>query len=177
VLYVEAAREILLLVFLVTIVYTDLAYGKAFDWCTLPAMGIGLLLATIVGGVSRGEANLVASLLGMLLAGGIFGLFFFFGGFGAGDVKIAAAIGALKGWWFALEATIYSALVGGVLALGLLVWKGQLRRGLRDTASAAVRLKRAEHTLANDSPARLTVPYGVAIGIGTMWVWFRVHVL
>ena len=175
--YVEAAREVVLLAFLVTIVYTDLAHGKAYDWCTLPAMGIGLLLATVLGGVSRGDANLVASLLGMLLAGGIFGLFFFFGGFSAGDVKIAAAIGALKGWRFALEATVYSALIGGLMALGLLIWKGQMWRGLRDTARAAVRLGRAEKHLEPDSPARLTVPYGVAIGLGTMWVWFLRYVL
>jgi len=170
--YVQAAREIVLLVFLVVTVYTDLAHGKAYDWCTLPAVGIGLILATILGGVRGGDANLVASLLGMVAAGGIFGLFYFFGGFSAGDVKIAAAIGALKGWRFALEATFYSALVGGIMALGLLIWRGQLLRGLRDTARAAVRLRRAEKVLDEDSPARLTIPYGVAIGLGTMWVWF-----
>ena len=175
--YVEAAREIVLLAFLVTVAYTDLAHGKAYDWCTLPAMAIGLLLATILGGVAGGDANLVGSLLGLLLAGGVFGLFFFFGGFSAGDVKIAAAIGALKGWQFALEATVYAALVGGVMALGLLVWKGQLWRGLRDTFKAALRLGRADKRLEPDSPARLTVPYGLAISVGTMWVWFRLYVL
>ena len=172
-----AAREIVLLVFLIAIVYTDLAYGKAYDWCTLPALGIGLVLATLIGGARGGEASLVSSLLGVVLAGGIFGLFFFFGGFSAGDVKIAAAVGALAGWRFALEATIYSALVGGIMAMGLLIWQGQLWRGLRDSARAAVRLGRADKHLAEDSPARLTVPYGVAIGLGTMWVWFQHHVL
>ncbi|MFC1806692.1 prepilin peptidase, partial [Planctomycetota bacterium] len=113
----------------------------------------------------------------VVVAGGIFGLFYFFGGFGAGDVKIAAAIGALKGWQFALEAIFYSALLGGIMALGLLIWKGQLLRGLRDTARATLRLRRAEKVLEKDSPARLTVPYGVAIGLGTMWVWFMHNAL
>ena len=174
--YVRAAREIILLAFLVTVVYTDLASGKAYDWCTLPAIGVGLILATVLGGVRGGDANLVDSLLGLLLAGGIFAVFFFFGGFSAGDVKIAAAIGALTGLRFALEAVIYSALIGGVMALGLLIWKGQFWRGLRDTTRAAVRIGRAEKHLSDDSPARLTIPYGVALGIGTLWVWFRHHV-
>jgi len=177
VFYVEAAREIVLLTFLVAVAYTDLAHGKAYDWCTLPAMGLGLLLATVLGGVSHGNANLVDSLLGLLVGGGVFGLFFFLGGFGAGDVKVAAAIGALKGWRFAVEMTVYAALVGGIMALGLLVWKGQLWHGLRDTAKAAVRLGRAEKHLEAESPARLTVPYGVAISVGTLWVWFRLYVL
>ncbi|MFW6162737.1 MAG: A24 family peptidase [Planctomycetota bacterium] len=175
--YVEAAREIILLALLITVVYTDLAQGKAYDWCTLPAMGIGLILATVLGGVRSGEANLVASLLGIAVAGGLFGLFYFFGGFSAGDVKMAAAIGALKGWRFALEAILYAALIGGVMALGVLIWKGQLLRGLRDTARAAVRLRRSERVLEQDSPARLTIPYGVAIALGTMWVWFARYAL
>ena len=175
--YVKAAREIMLLAFLVVTVYSDLAHGKAYDWCTLPALGVGLILATILGGVRGGESNLVASLLGVVVAGGVFGLFYFFGGFSAGDVKIAAAVGALKGWRFSLEAVFYSALVGGLMALGLLIWRGQLLRGLRDSARAAVRLGRADKHLSEGSPARLTIPYGVAIGLGTMWVWLMHYAL
>jgi len=175
--YVQAAREIVLLVFLVTIVYTDLAHGKAYDWCTLPAMGIGLILATILGGVRSGDANLVDSLLGLVLAGGVFALFYFFGGFSAGDVKIAAAIGALKGWYFAVWAIFYASLVGFAMAMGLLIWRGKALRGLRDTAQAQLRVWRGAKSLPEDSPARLTIPYGVALGLGSLWVWFWLYVL
>jgi len=157
--------------------YTDLAHGKVYNWCTLPAVFIGLLLAYIIGGLNEeGKVGLLQSGLGLLLGGGIFGLFFLLGAFGAADVKLAAAVGALKGWYFTLGAIVYSALVGGILALGLLIWKGQVRRGLRDTLVALVRPRRSQKILGADSPAGLTVPYGFAISIGTMWAWFRLTV-
>jgi prepilin peptidase CpaA len=169
-------REIALLVLLVVSAYSDLAHGKVYNWCTVPAILGGPLVGYLVGGLDQGAFNLVDSALGLLLAGGIFGLFFLCGAFGAGDLKLAAAIGALKGWQFAAMAIGYSALAGGILALGLLAWRGQLVRGLRDTVLATVRPRHFEKNLAADSPARLTIPYGFAISVGTMWAWYLAEV-
>ena len=180
-------REAVLLALLVLAAYTDLARGKVYNWCTLPAIVLGVLLAYVIGGVSEkpllidgvpavkgGAAHLVDSGLGLLVAGGVFGLFGLFGAFGMGDVKLAAAVGALKGWHFSVLAICFSGLVGGVLALGVLIWKGQLGRGLRDSAAAVARPSRGAKQVAPDSPARLTVPYGAAISAGTLWAWFMV---
>jgi prepilin peptidase CpaA len=162
--------------------FTDLAYGKVYNWCTLPALAAGLLLAYWTGGVNdvaedpQKTFNLVQSGYGLLLAGGIFGVFFALGAFGAGDLKLAAAIGALNGWRFALVAIVYSSLVGGVLALGVLIWKGQVGRGLVDAAKMALRPWKSKKTVGPDSPARLTVPYGFAISVGTLWAWFFFYV-
>jgi len=184
--YFDAAREILLLAMLVAAAYTDLAHGKVYNWITLPATLAGLMLAYIIGGfgtlgqtvpsmsVRAGAPQgfcLVDSLLGIALAGGIFGVFFLYGAFGPADVKLVCAIGALKGWYFALLAIGASALVGGVLALGVLVWKGQLRRGLRDSMVALVRPGKLAKAKAEGSAARLTVPYCFGISVGTLWVW------
>jgi prepilin peptidase CpaA len=179
VVYFQTAREIILLTLLVVAAYTDLASGKVCNWSTLPALFLGLLLAYVTGGVAegtapmgRGAANLVDSLLGVLLAGGLFGLYYLHGGgFGLGDVKLAAAVGALKGWYFALWAIVLTALVGGVMALGLLIWKGRLWRGIRDSLVAIVRPSKIKQ--ATDSPAALTVPYAFAISVGTLIAWFR----
>ena len=171
--YFDTAREIILLALLVVAAFTDLAYGKVYNWCTVPAMLVGVALAYVVGGVDQGDFNLVQSGLGVLLAAAIFGVLFLLGAFGAGDLKLMVAIGALKGWYFTLAAIAYSALIGGILALGVLVWKGQLRRGLRDTLVAAVRPGKLEKTVGADSPARLTVPYSFAISAGTLWAWLR----
>jgi len=191
-IYFDAARELLLLAVLVTAAYTDLAWGKVYNWATLPATLAGLMLGYVLGGVGmlertlpsasalavtpavgglRQDFCLLDSLLGIALAGGLFGVFFLYGAFGAADVKLAVAIGALKGWYFALLAIMASALVGGVLALGVLVWKGQLRRGLRDSLVALVRPGKVVKAKESDSPARLTVPYCFAISVGTLWVW------
>ncbi|HUT36476.1 MAG TPA: A24 family peptidase [Planctomycetota bacterium] len=191
-IYFDAAREIILLAVLVAAAYTDLASGKVHNWVTLPATVAGLMLGYVLGGVGgvsqtlpsasalaaspavggvKQDFCLVDSLLGVALAGGVFGLFFLYGAFGAADVKLAVAIGALKGWYFALLALMASALVGGVLALGVLVWKGQLRRGLLDSLVAIVRPGKAAKAREGASPARLTVPYCFAISVGTLWVW------
>jgi len=191
-IYFDAAREFLLLAVLVTAAYTDLAWGKVFNWTTLPATVAGLCLGYVLGGVGafsrtlpsasalaaspvvgglRQDFCLVDSLLGVVLAGGIFGVFFLYGAFGAADVKLAVAIGALKGWYFVLLAIMASALVGGVLALGVLVWKGQLLRGLRGSLVALVRPGKAAKAKEGENPARITVPYCFAISAGTLWVW------
>jgi len=185
----DAAREILLLAVLVIAAYTDLAWGKVYNWATLPAIAAGLMLGYILGGVgslaqtvpsaaaaaATGESTrgfcLLDSVLGIVLAGGIFGVFFLYGAFGAADVKLACAIGALKGWYFAVLAIGASALVGGVLALGVLIWKGQLRRGLRDSLAAVLRPGKFARRQQEQTPARLTVPYCFAISVGTLWVW------
>lgn len=182
-----SVREVVLLALLVLAAYTDLARGKVYNWCTLPALVLGALLAYVIGGVSQGPpllngvpavkggaAHLADSGLGLLVAGGVFGLFGLFGAFGMGDVKLAAAVGVLKGWHFSVLAICFSGLVGGVMALGVLIWKGQLSRGLRDSAAAVVRPSRGAEKVAPDSPARLTVPYGAAISAGTLWAWFMV---
>jgi len=192
-LYFDAARELILLAVLVIAAYTDLATGKVHNWATLPAAALGLMLGYIVGGVgtlsqtlpgasamagapaglggARQASCLLDSLLGVALAGGVFGVFFLYGAFGAADVKLAVTIGALKGWYFALLAIMTSALVGGALALGVLAWKGQLGRGLRDSLLAVVRPGKLAKAKEGQSPARLTVPYCFAISVGTLWVW------
>jgi prepilin peptidase CpaA len=190
-IYLDAARELALLALLVIAAYTDLASGKVYNWTTVPATLAGLMLGYALGGlgslsqtlpsasalvaVPTGAGHsfcLLDSLLGIVLAGGVFGVFFLYGAFGAADVKLAVAVGALKGWYFALLAIVASALVGGVMALAVLVWKGQLRRGLRDSLVALVRPGRAAAKAKEaESPARLTVPYGFAISVGTLWVW------
>ncbi len=172
--YFDGAREIVLLALLVVCAFTDLAYGKVYNWATFPAIVLGLMLGYILGGVNEpgSRFTLAGSAYGILLAGGIFGVMFLLGAFGAGDLKLAVAIGALKGWRFTLAAIAYSALVGGLLALGVLIWKGQLRRGLKDTLVAVVRPGKLKER-GEDSPARLTVPYGFALSVGTLWAWLR----
>jgi len=190
--YFDVARELLLLALIVAAAYTDLASGKVYNWMTVPATLLGLMLAIVIGGAGglsqtlpsasalagspeaggpRQGFCLLDSVMGIVLAGGVFGLFFLHGAFGAADVKLAVAIGALKGWYFALLAIVASGLVGGVLALGMLVWKGQLARGLRGSLVALVRPGKAVKAQEGENPARLTVPYCFAISVGTLWVW------
>ncbi len=180
--YFQTAREIILLALIVVAAYTDLASGKVYNWCTLPALLAGLFIAYVTGGASggtaatgQGAAHLLDSFLGLLFAGGVFGLYYLHGGgFGLGDVKMAAAVGALKGWYFAVWAVVFAGLAGGVMAMALLIWKGRFWRGVRDSLVAVVRPSKLKQ--AAESPAGLTVPYAFAISVGALCAWFRLSV-
>lgn len=169
-----------LLALLVVAAYTDLSRGKVYNWCTYPAIGLGLALGHILDAYQPG--HLVNSLAGLAIAAAIFAIPCFLGWVSAGDIKLVAAIGAVAGakiggHFFVLYATVYSALVGGVLAVAVLMWKGQLWAGLKGSLRLLVTFRRVSRSAsgpsaAADSAPELTIPYGFAIASGTMLAWF-----
>lgn len=142
---------------------TDLAKRKIYDWMTYPALGLGLLLQTIgfgFGGVF--DQGLISSICGAGFCVIVFGVFYWWGkGFGAGDVKLMAALGALAGFMNSLTLAMCTALIGALMAIGylFLTKKGQ------DRARGWFSRKKK----AGDRPAAVTVPYGLAIGLGAIW--------
>jgi prepilin peptidase CpaA len=91
---------------------------------------------------------------------------------GAGDAKLMAAIGAFTGPanWIAIFAL--SGVLGGVMGLGLALWKRRLRHTLVSTAELAGELARLrkphEHKPEWDvqQSAGLRLPYGLVIALG-----------
>lgn len=69
-----------------------------------------------------GAVGLQQSLLGALTGFGIMAVVFTLTGRGAGDVKLAAAIGAFLGPTVALSAIVWTHLLAGAFALGWVVW-------------------------------------------------------
>jgi prepilin signal peptidase PulO-like enzyme (type II secretory pathway) len=101
------------------IVVVDLTTRLIPDTLTLPGIVYGLLLAAgVAGGPSLAQAG-----LGALVGGGALLLLAIVsrGGVGGGDIKLVAMLGAAMGWEGALIAFALSQLLGGVVALGLLV--------------------------------------------------------
>ncbi|MHC4777483.1 MAG: A24 family peptidase [Planctomycetota bacterium] len=179
----QLASFVALFLLLIVSAYTDITRNKVYNWCTFPGIGIGLALAYLGGGFSEPEYNLVTSLFGLLAGGGIILFFSLFGGIGLGDVKLMAAVGALAGFPFILWCLLYSSLIGFVIAIGLLIWKGRVREGLLRSVKFAFRLKKAERegkragtTVegAGEEARRKpdTIPFGAAIAFGTLWAFF-----
>ncbi len=141
---------------------TDLTRGLVYNWITLPAMLLGLVLGLVHGGLS----GLGWAALGILVGGGLMLLPFALGGMGGGDVKLLAAVGALAGPLFAFKTVLYACLAGGVLALGVLAQSGKLREGLAGlgrTLSGAFRPGRK----AGPAPLGLPpLPFAVCIAAG-----------
>src|SRR5947208_3340637 len=82
-------------------------------------------------------------------------------GVGGGDWKLAAAIGAIKGYPFVIYAIFYSSLVGAAIALGHLAYHGRLISGLGRSAKKAVGVKVTP--LEKGDPTEDRIPYGVAM--------------
>jgi Flp pilus assembly protein protease CpaA len=179
------ARHACLLALAVTCAYTDLARGKLYNVVTLGGLAIGLALAYFLDAASPHadfhKTYLVRAALGAALGGGVLFLLYLAGGFDAGDVKMMAAVGALgtptvarsapAGTFdFILWALFYTALVGALIGVGLLIWRGRLRQGLKDSFRAMVSFRKARR---EELSAGATMPYGLAIGIGTIWAWIE----
>jgi len=103
-------------------VITDVLYGKIYNWLTFPSLLVGILFFSLFSG----WYGFFQSILGIGFSLFAFGWMYALGWMGAGDVKFLMALGALGGWYFSFEVALLSVLYGGVMAMGILVWKGRL---------------------------------------------------
>ena len=180
--YVLLARHCVLLALVVVSIYTDLARGKIYNAVTLPALVLGLLLNYVLGGFVEGGLfgrNLASALLGSAFVGVLFLWPYLKKGIAAGDVKLACAVGAIGGFGrYTFCAIAYSAILGALVAVLVLVWHGKLREGMKGAVRYALsskQLKAPQVESGKDAPERLTVPYGAAIAIGSTLAWFVVE--
>jgi prepilin peptidase CpaA len=142
-----------------------------------------LTLATALTGLSyqmafHGWPGLGDGLLGMALGFAFLILPYVWGGMGAGDVKALAALGTWLGPWRTLFLFVYMGVAGGVIALGVLWWRGllwqKLCRGwavlLNLILCRPLRLRPGEKLKEGVNPLLRQetqgIPYGVAIAIG-----------
>lgn len=136
---------------------------------TYPAIIVGLVLQS----VAYGWHGLLAGLLGGLLFGGIFLMFHLLRAMGAGDVKLATALGCILGPNDSWQVLFTTALAGGVLAIFVMIFTGRVIHTLRSTlgvvgfhASHGLRI----HPVVNlDNPSAARMPYGLAFAAGTLY--------
>ncbi len=132
----------------------DLARRHISNWIPLAALAGGL--GWQIG--LHGWGGVLVALLGAAAGFGAFLAFYLLGGMGGGDIKLMAGFGALLGASRLAEAALWTAGVGGLLALGVLAW-----RGLRKAAGRPAKPKPTEPGSIPDS-----IPYAPAIALG---VW------
>jgi leader peptidase (prepilin peptidase)/N-methyltransferase len=125
------ASALILLAGLVAITLIDLDHQIIPDVLSVPGIAVGVLFSLAPGGIGW-----TSSLLGVLIGGGVFlavivGSTVVIGqaGMGVGDVKLGAMIGAFLGWKLILLTVLLSMLIGGPLAVALLV---SGRKGRKD---------------------------------------------
>jgi prepilin peptidase CpaA len=152
----------LLIAVLVICFVTDWQRGKILNVVTFPAMLAGLALNGAFGGLT----GLGWALLGWAVGMGIQWVPFMLGFAKAGDVKLLAAVGALKGWSFCLFGFLYGAIAFSLL-LPWLAKKGELK-GVLDTLKTYAATAAVTHS-APETPAptvRRHLPWGPGLVIG-----------
>jgi len=149
----------------------DVEQRRIPNWLTYPGIVGGIALR----GLLMGWDGTASALAGCVLAGGIFLLFYVVRAMGAGDVKLAAAIGSLLGPRDAVVMLLATAICGGVLAIVYAayrqrVWATFVNVGAALQFHAGAGL-RAHPKLNLDNPVALRMPYGLAIAAGTLYVF------
>ena len=114
--------DIVLFTALIISLFTDLKSRKILNIVTYPTAILGIVINTIFLQMD----GLRFSVVGWLVGFSVFWILNVVATIGMGDVKLIAAIGALKGYFFTLNAMIYIALVGGVIAIIYAIVTGQL---------------------------------------------------
>jgi prepilin peptidase CpaA len=142
---------------------TDLRHGRIYNLLTYSAIVCGLMFSAIGAGPS-----LRSAIAGCLVGGLSLYLMFAAGWMGGGDVKLMAAVGAMKGYPFILHAMFYSIFVGGVCAAVALIWNGHFRGVVADLRDLARRASAPGAPHQPIAPRGGSFPFAVAIAIGTL---------
>ena len=132
----------------------DLARRQIANW--IPAAALAGGFGWQIG--QNGWAGALYALAGAAVGFAIFLVFYLLGGMGGGDVKLMAGFGALLGTGRLLEAALWTAGVGGLLALGAVAFQSVRRR-----FGSEKRIEEAGEEVRGDS-----IPYAPAITLG---VW------
>jgi prepilin peptidase CpaA len=147
--------------------WTDWRSRRIPNWLTVPAFVIGASVNTMAGGWAGLKTSLLGAGLGLL----VLLPFVFLRSLGAGDWKLAGALGAFVGWEALADLLMGSVLVAGIMALGLVIYKRRVKETLRNMgrllgSMLAFRMPGPEVSL--DNPQSLKVPYGVALALTTL---------
>jgi len=166
---------------LITASYTDVVKRKIYNWATYPAIGVGLGLGYIVDGlgsfpwIGTPGAGLLDRVAGFALCFGVFAVFNLVRAVGAGDVKLMGAVGALTGLPLCVWAMFWTSVVGAILAMWILLMRGQLMRGVGRSLRQAIRIGKddvPEDASFEEAPEKARIPYGVAVSFGTFLAFF-----
>ena len=171
---------------------------KVPNWLTFPLIlsgwglgllhSFGLLESTGSGGIG---ASLLTTGLGFVLLFPLYAI----GGMGAGDVKMQMGFGAWIGsffgmravegvhpgaGWILVSAFCLAAIIGGVLALGMIVIRGQWKTNLSNARTILGDLAGLSVTKAADRAAQRKsrmhlLPYGIPLCLGFISYLIYLH--
>jgi prepilin peptidase CpaA len=177
--FVEAGLKPVLLagavILATTAAWTDLRSRRIPNWLTVPGAVVGIAASTALGR----WGGMKASLLGLGLGLALLLPFVLLRSLGAGDWKLAGALGAFTGPGLLVDLLLGSIFVAGVMALVLIIYKrrlGQTVRNIGHILISLVTFRMPGQRVSLDNPDSLKIPYGVALAFtvvlfGAAHVW------
>lgn len=153
-------------------VYTDFRYGKIYNKLTLTCIVLGIVMSLL----SAGLRGLGESLAGAGLVLLLYLLFAPLTGIGGGDVKLMMAIGALMGIRFTGWALLYTAAVGGLFAVLVMLRHRVMATTLRGMLDSLVLGICSQSPMEVAGVSRgLKLRYSPAIALGTLLAFVLKH--
>jgi prepilin peptidase CpaA len=150
---------------------------KVPNWLTFPLVFAGWAAYAWYSGFSV-DHGLAWSMGGTLMGLGLLLPAYLIGGMGAGDVKLMAGIGA----WIGATQTFYafcaSAVIGGVIAVAMVLfrrrWQHHLQQFFKivDEILVIRNADRLSAIAAERKSSMLLLPYGIPIALGTIAYFF-----
>jgi prepilin peptidase CpaA len=159
--------------------WTDWRNRRIPNWLTVSGLLAGIVTNSIVGGWAGLKTSLLGAGLGLLLLLP----FVLLRSLGAGDWKLAGALGAFVGPAKLVDLLIASIFVAGIMAFALVIYKRRLGQTLRNIGRMLASLftfHMPGPEVSLDNPQSLKIPYGVALAFTTLlygaldWKMWRV---
>ena len=165
----------LAVVFAVAAGFTDWRSRRIPNWLTVPGLLVGIAVNAATSGVGGLKTSLLGAGLGLL----VLLPFVIVRSLGAGDWKLAGALGAFVGPGVLVNLLMVSVFVAGIMALGLVIYKRRFKETLRNIGrllASLLTFRMPGPEVSLDNPQSLKIPYGVALalttllfGIGKLW--------
>src|ERR1700694_2781421 len=146
----------------------DWRHRRIPNWLTVSGLAAGLAVNTIL----YRWPGLKTALLGTILGLGLLLPFVLVRSLGAGDWKLAGALGACLGPRLLLSVLMVTILVAGVMALAVVIFKGRLKKTLVNIAhlvAALFSLRMPGSELSLDDPKSTKIPFGVAMAAAVLF--------
>lgn len=154
--------------------WIDYAQRRVPNWLNAAIAATGF----IVQGYYFGWQGIGTGALGLLVGFGVLIVPWLMHGMGAGDVKLMAAIGVWFGPWLTLLSFCVGAVVGGVIAVIMIVAAGKTWMAYANLLTIASKVSSTERVFSEFGSAKSfgdtssLLPYGVPLTIGSLIVWF-----
>ena len=164
--------EMALLALLLAAAVYDVRFRRIPNWLTLGGAIVAVVMNTVIG---PPLAGLGFTLQGLAVAFGFYMVLYVLRAMGAGDVKLMAAVGALVGWQRWLGIFFVTAILGGVMAMLLILARKRVQSTFWNLGFILTELKSGRPAYLGKeerdvrSPKAVGLPHGAVIAVGTVF--------